>query len=340
MRRCARFLALLGGICLLIGITSCRGPQSILRSSGPAARDLSHIGWLVFVLFGVVSLVMWVLLAWAATRRRGSLESHEPWHAGGGQSWILLGGFAIPFVVLSGVFVYAMAKMNDFPLHDHHDSKPEILVIGHQWWWEVRYIGGPPSTQFTTANEIHIPVGRPVDLRLETMDVIHSFWVPKLHGKVDMIPGQSNFIRVQADKPGSYQGQCGEYCGAQHAHMRLLVVADEPDAFEAWKNAQLKPAAPPADQEAMRGQEVFVSSACALCHQVRGTQAAGLIGPDLTHLASRQGIASNSYPNNKANLAAWVTHAQSLKPEVVMPNLTEFNGTDLRALVAYLQQLK
>jgi len=269
------------------------------------------------------------------------LTTHQPWNTGGGQRWILIGGFAIPFIVLSGVFVFAMERMNDFPLRDDKvQGSPEIVVAGHQWWWEIQYVGGPPNQQFTTANEIHIPVGRPVDIALESRDVIHSFWVPELHGKVDLIPGQTNFIRIEASRPGNYTGECGEYCGAEHARMRLLVVADPPEAYEAWKNAQLKPAAPPTDEEAARGEQVFLGTACALCHKVRGTPAGGLIGPDLTHMASRQGIGANYYQNNIANLEAWVTHAQSLKPAAVMPNLTEYNGTDLRALVAYLRQLK
>lgn len=332
---------ILTSLSLVLLTASCNRPQSTLHSAGPAAGDLSQIGWIVYILFGAVALVMWLLLAWAAVRKRGSLETHQPWDTGGGQRWILIGGFAIPFVVLSCVFVFAMERMSDFPLHDNQiPSTPEILVIGHQWWWEVRYIGGPPDTQFTTANEIHIPAGRPVNIQLETQDVIHSFWVPKLHGKVDLIPGQSNYIRIEANHPGNYTGECGEYCGAEHARMRLLVVADSPQAYEEWKNAQLKPASPPTDAEAARGQEVFLSAPCAFCHKVRGTQAGGLIGPDLTHIASRQGLAANYYPNNPANLAAWVTHAQSMKPGAVMPNVTQFTGTELRALVAYLRQLK
>ncbi len=325
---------------LLLGSTACNGPQSTLHPGGPAAGNLATIGWTVYILFGAVALTMWILLAWAATRHRGSLATHQPWDTGGGQRWILIGGFAIPFVVLSAVFVFAMERMTDFPVRDPKGAAPEILVIGHQWWWEVRYIGGPPNQQFTTANEIHIPSGRPVNIALETHDVIHSFWVPGLHGKVDMIPGQPNYIRVQADHPREFKGECGEYCGAEHARMRLLVVAQDPQAYEEWKQGQLKPAAPPTSPESARGQQVFLDGACALCHQVRGTEAAGLIGPDLTHLASRKGIAANYYPNNKANLEAWVTHAQSLKPGAVMPNLTQFSGTDLRALVAYLEQLK
>jgi cytochrome c oxidase subunit II len=323
---------------LLISVV-CSQPQSTLRPVGPAAHSLAQIGWSVYILFGAVSLIMWGLLLWAAVRKRGSLDRHEPWNIGGGQNWVLIGGFAIPFVVLCGVFVMAMEKMTGFPVHDGRIN-PQIMVAGHQWWWEVQYIGAGPANHFTTANEIHIPVGRPVDILLVTRDVIHSFWVPALHGKVDEIPGQPNYIRVQANHAGSFEGQCGEYCGEQHAHMRLLVVAQPPDEYQAWLNAQLKPAAEPQDSEALHGRDVFNNAACALCHTVRGTIAQGKVAPDLTHLASRQNIAANTYKNDEANLEAWITHAQSLKPGCEMPNITAFNGRDIRALTRYLRELK
>ncbi len=325
---------------MMLAFASCSLPQSTLRPGGPAAGTLAEMGWVAYILFGVTALVMWILLAWTAVRKRGTLAEHEPWDEGGGQLWVLIGGFAIPFVVLGGVFVYQLERMSDFPVHAQGHITPEIEVIGHQWWWEVRYLQGNPSEQFTTANEIHIPVGRPIDILLETRDVIHSFWVPAMHGKVDLIPGQANYIRIQADHAGTFPGQCGEYCGMQHSHMRLLVMAQAPDEYEAWRKHQLQPAAEPQDDEAMRGRELFNDSACALCHTVRGTLAHGLVAPDLTHLASRKMIAANSYENNQANLEAWVTHAQSLKPGAEMPNLTSYDGRDLRFLVKYLMQLK
>jgi len=325
---------------LIAGFGEPQFPQSTLGPAGPAAGSLSQIGWVVYILFGFIAIVMWILLAWAVLRRRGSLATHEPWSEGGGQRWVLIGGFAIPFVVLSGIFVFAMERMGQFPVHDGAHITPQIEVIGHQWWWEVRYVGGPPSSQFTTANEIHIPVGRAMDISLQTADVIHSFWVPKLHGKVDMIPGQVNYIRVQADRPGRYEGQCAEYCGEQHAHMRLLVVADPPEKYEAWREAQLSDAVEPKTEEALHGRDVFNDSACALCHTIRGTAAHGLVAPDLTHIGSRANIGANSYVNNTGNLGGWITHAQTFKPGAEMPNLTAYSGMDLRALVAYLQQLK
>lgn len=326
---------------VLAALTGCNSPRSTLSPGGPASGNISWLEWAVLITFLVVSFIMWLLLLWAATRRRGSLASHEPWNVGGGQRWIVVGGFVIPFIVLTVFFLLSTVSMKSFPVHDgdymHH---PQIQIIGHQWWWEVHYLGHPEDREFTTANEIHIPVGRPIDIELTTGDVIHSFWVPKLHGKVDLVPGVRNYIRIQADSAGNYSGQCGEYCGEQHAHMQLLVVAQPEEDYDAWYTQQLNPAAEPTTAEASHGRDVFMAAACSFCHQIRGTEAHGYVAPDLTHLATRQYIAANSYANNTANLEAWVTHAQSLKPGAEMPDIAAFNGTDLRALVAFLQQLK
>ena len=289
--------------------------------------------------FLIVAAVMWVLIVWAAKRNRGSLAEHAPPDIGGGHRWILIGGFAIPFIILSVMFVWGMEMLGDFPLHDGNAAEPDITVIGHQWWWQVQYVQGPPNEHFTTANEIHIPVGRYINVELKTADVIHSFWVPELHGKVDMIPGQPNMIRIRADHAGTFRGECGEYCGAQHAHMILYVVASGEQEYQTWRNHELQPATSPATEEQVRGQEVFLSAPCAFCHTIRGTDAHGGVAPDLTHIASRRGIAANALDNNAANMAAWITHAQSLKPEVMMPNLTEFTGRQLQDMVAYLEHL-
>lgn len=313
--------------------------QSMMNPAGPAARDISTLSWIVFSIFMAVALVMWVLIGWVALRRRGSLAEHFPINVEGGLSWILVGGVVIPFVVLTLVFVLGLKTMSGFPMHDG-PINPEIRLIGHQWWWEVQYVGGDPDARFTTANEIHIPTGKMVDIELLSDDVIHSFWVPRLHGKEDLIPGQPNRIRIRADEPGVYRGQCAEFCGAQHAHMAILVVAQAPEDFNAWAAQQRAPAAEPTNSEAQRGEQVFLSGPCAFCHTIRGTEAAGGVAPDLTHIAGREGLGANTLVNNTANLEAWLTHAQSLKPGVKMPDLTEFTGEDLRSLVAYLQQLR
>jgi cytochrome c oxidase subunit II len=324
-----------------LALAACNNsPRSTLNPRGPAAGSIATLEWSVLITFCAVALIMWVLLGWAAARRRGTLDTHAPWNEGGGQSWIVIGGFVIPVIILFVFFVFAVTWLRKFPVNAATEIHPEIRVIGHQWWWEVQYLGQPAERQFTTANEIHIPVGRPVDIELTTNDVIHSFWVPQLHGKVDLVNGQRNYIRVEADHAGTYQGQCAEYCGQQHAHMLLLVVAQPEEDYEAWYSQELNPAGEPMTAEALHGRDVFMGAACAFCHQIRGTVAHGGVAPDLTHIAARRGIAANSYDNNDANLEAWVTHAQSLKPGAEMPDLTAFNGKELRDLVAFLRQLK
>ncbi len=329
---CPLFLLMLG----------CQRAQSSLYSGGPAAHRIAAMSWLMVILFLVVTLVMWLLIAWAAVTRRGTLAEHAPIDEGGGQGWIAIGGMVVPFVILFILFVLGLKLLASFPIHDPHHAnmKPDILVIGHQWWWEVHYLNDHPDMQATTANEIHIPANQPVTIELESQDVIHSFWVPALHGKVDLVPGHPNFVRIEASHAGAFSGQCAEYCGAEHARMRLLVIAQQPDEYQAWLNQQRKPGAEPTTQEAIHGQQVFLSGPCAMCHSVRGTAAGGRVAPDLTHIGSRHFIAANSFPNNNAYLEAWVTHAQSLKPEAQMPNLTQFNGQQLRDLVAYLRQLQ
>ena len=264
--------------------------------------------------------------------------------------WIAIGGIAIPLIVLTILFVLGLGLLRDFPIHGMHGGmnreqmarmmKPEIRIIGHQWWWEIQYLNDDPSQSFTTANELHLPTGRPVNIEVKTDDVMHSFWVPALHGKVDLIPGQPNYIRVEASAPGEYKGQCAEYCGEEHAKMRILAIAQEPDAYEAWRQAQLKDSIEPTAPEAKAGQQIFLSGPCSMCHTVRGTIAGGRVAPDLTHIGSREMIAANVYRNNDAYLEAWITHAQSLKPGAEMPNLTQFNGEQLTDLVAYLRQLQ
>jgi cytochrome c oxidase subunit 2 len=322
-------------------LSGCERPQSTLYANGPASARIAQVEWWMLIVFLAISAFMWILLTWAVLRRRGTLAEHAPVDIGGGQGWVAWGGLAFPFVVLCAFFILGLKLMASFPVHDsnHANLHPEILIIGHQWWWEVQYLAAPPE-RFTTANEIHIPVGRPVDIELRSNDVIHSFWVPTLHGKVDLIPAHPNFIRIEADQPGVYQGACAEYCGAQHAHMRLLVVAQTLDEYQAWVQGQLKDGSEPTSEEAKRGEQIFMAGPCSLCHQVRGTEAGGRVAPDLTHIGSRKELAANSFPNNDAYLEAWITHAQSLKPEAKMPNLTQFNGQQLRDLVAYLRQLQ
>jgi len=219
------------------------------------------------------------------------------------------------------------------------DNALHIEVTGFQWWWQARYAPENGGDGFAVANELHVPVGRPVVVSLVAADVIHTFWVPNLHGKKDMIPGQQSSIAFRADRAGVYRGQCAEFCGYEHALMAFSVVADTPSQYAAWAARQRQAAAAPADNIAMHGRDVFLNADCARCHTVRGTPANGTLGPDLTHLASRQTIAAGTFVNNAHNLSAWISNPPALKPGVMMP-ATRFAPGDLQALVVWLGTLK
>lgn len=336
-----RYVPIILTALLLAFTTSCAGVQNTLEPGGPAARSIASLSWFIYITFLVVAGIMWCLLVWVCLRRPGSLAEHAPIDAGGGQNWILTGGFLIPFIILAVVFILGLKTLSAFPMNDNiANEHPQIRLTGHQWWWEVEYLQGSNDQHFKGANEIHIPAGVPVDIELMAADVIHSFWVPQLHGKEDLIPGQPNLIRIQADQPGVFHGQCAEFCGEQHANMKLLVIAHTPADYEAWLAAHRADALQPVNQEEMSGEQLFMERPCALCHTIRGTPAQGNVGPDLTHIGSRHEIAANMLPNNEANLEAWFTHAQALKPGCRMPNVTQFTGTEARTLVHYLESLQ
>jgi cytochrome c oxidase subunit 2 len=220
-----------------------------------------------------------------------------------------------------------------------HPEGIAVVVTGHQWWWEIEYEDPTPSRRVTTANEIHIPVGHPVVFKVTSQDVIHSFWVPNLHGKRDLIPGYTTAIWLQADRPGIYRGQCAEFCGHNHATMAFWVIAESDDAFHRWLDDQRQQALEPSDETARHGRDVFLSGSCAMCHQIRGTGASARYGPDLTHLATRGSIAAATLSNSHDQLADWIVHAQSVKPRSRMPP-NPLPNDDLQALVAYLGTLK
>ena len=223
-------------------------PQSTFQRFGPAASRISSLSMAMSIVFMAFIVIMWALFAIAFYKRRGSLATHEPISASGGEGWIAIGGILVPLVVLSVFFVFGLGLLREFPIHGMHGAsnlakmqqsmKPDIRVIGHQWWWEIQYLNDDVSLQFTTANELHLPVGKAVNIEVETHDVMHSFWLPALHGKVDLIPGMKNYIRIEASQPGEYTGQCAEFCGAEHARMRLLAIAQSPAEYQAWLAAQ------------------------------------------------------------------------------------------------------
>ena len=334
---------------LALLLTGCTALQSTSNTHGPAAKNIAHLSHAMSVTFVITIVVMWALLTIALKKNPGSLKEHMPIDVGGGQAWVAIGGIAVPLLVLSVFFFLGLDLLRGFPIHGDHGamnmgamtakSKPDILIIGHQWWWEVHYLEDS-GQQVVTANEIHIPAHRPVTIELRTADVIHSFWVPSLHGKVDLLPGNVNFIRIEASEPGTYLGQCAEYCGKQHANMHILLIAQEAPAFAEWLANQAKPGAEPTNPETELGEHAFLAGPCQQCHTVRGTPAAGRFGPDLTHIGSREEIGSDSFPNNKAYLEGWIANAQALKPGCKMPKIVQYNGTQMRSLVAYLRQLQ
>ena len=255
--------------------------------------------------------------------REEDIERHVPW----GDRFILIAGLGVTGAILLGFFVYSLARSTTLA---RAEPGLEIQIVGHDWWWEAKYPNGA-----VTANEIHIPAGQRVNLTLTSIDVIHSFWVPQLGPKIDLIPGRTTHSWIKADLPGEFRGQCFEYCGLQHAHMVMYVIADAPDAFSRWMNDLALPANDPTSPLGILGQQVFLSNTCIGCHTIKGTQAAGQLGPDLTHMATHSTIAAGTIPLTANTLAAWITNPDQFKPGVVMPPTT-LTSEQLTALVTYL----
>ncbi|MGH7025695.1 MAG: cytochrome c oxidase subunit II [Caulobacteraceae bacterium] len=311
-------------------------PMGYMQTFGPRADPATALTWGVTLISLAVIAIITLLVVWGVVARRargGELPPVTKREAG---HWIWIG--LIPTTITLAVSlvwtVAVLAKINS------PASKPAFTleITGHQWWWGVRYVFDQPGETFSTANEIHIPVGRPVLVKAMSADVIHSFWVPALTGKTDTIPGRANIAWLEADRAGIYRGQCTEYCGEEHAGMAVYVVAEPQAAFDAWRQAQQAPASAPASPQAASGQAIFQAH-CAACHEVRGTDAGGVLGPDLTHVASRATIASGMLPNTRATLAGWISNPAALKPGVLMP-ATELSGPDLNAVTAYVESLK
>jgi cytochrome c oxidase subunit 2 len=338
------------GILLLIFLTisACSATSisppitpSALDPHGTGAARIAELWWVMFGFGTAVFLLVVALLFAAVLRRRRATSATDPDPVGGdtGRNWPIFGGIVMPLVIIGIVFgysIYTLARIEN-PI-----QKPpiKIEVVGRRWWWEVKY----PDQGVTTANEIHLPVGVPVQIQLQSADVIHSFWVPELHGKMDLIPTRINNITVQANDKGIYRGECAEFCGLQHAHMGFMVVVESQQDFDNWLTTQQQPAAEPSDAVAHQGQQVFMDAGCVFCHTVRGLDDKEIdrssvdLGPDLTHLASRLTIAGASLKENRGNLAGWVVDAQHVKPGSLMPNMY-LNSEDLQALLAYLETL-
>ena len=307
-------------------------------SAGPAAERIGDLFWAMTVLGGIIFVIFCLALAYALWHRRRSVEPPTPERDRTGTRAILLLGGAIPALILIPLFIWTVQTLAAL---DPRAERPDLVVdvVGKQWWWEVRYRDSVPGNVFVTANELHVPVGRRVELRLTSTDVVHSFWVPELHGKTDLIPGRENVTWIQADRPGVYSGRCAEYCGTQHTTMGLLVVAQPPKEFEAWAARQRRPAAEPRDSLGARAREAFLGSACALCHAVRGTPAGGYVGPDLTHVAGRRTLAAALLPNSPGHLGGWIANPQALKPGSRMPRVP-MSREEFSLIHHYLQTLE
>jgi len=324
------------GITLGALLLSGCGKQSPLEPQSPASHDIAVLWWWMLgiaavVFFGAVALLA---IGWVRRDRPGLPFIGE--NEGVTTGLVVTFGMVIPVIVLVALFAVSdlwLVKRTGAP--DPGTTSMTIRVIGHQWFWEVRY----PGTRAVTANEIHIPARTRVQVIATTADVIHSFWVPQLNRKIDMIPGNENRVLLYADNPGIYRGQCAEFCGLQHAHMAMKVFAEPRKRFQGWLKDQEERAVTPATPEEREGRQLFLQNACAGCHTIRGTSAQGSIGPDLTHVASRSTLAAVTLPNTNHALERWIRDPQHVKPGTKMPAL-DLSNTDFAAIGSYLDHLR
>jgi cytochrome c oxidase subunit 2 len=324
-------------------MAGCSGAQSALAPQGPDARVIASMSWIMFAGAAVILSVVMLLALYAiyrAPRKARPLSAN---------ALIMAGGVVFPVLTLTALLVYgvqAMAGLRE--TQADNTAAMQVDVTGHQWWWEVRYRHADGRVMLTDANELHIPAGVPVAVSLRSDDVIHSFWVPTLAGKMDLIPGRTNRIVLQADQPGVYRGQCAEFCGAQHARMAFVVIARTKADHDAWLARLAADAAPPATALTQQGMQAFRNGSCAACHTVRGHGAAdavgaaavGIRGPDLTHVGARGALLANTLPNTRENLAAIIARSQQIKPGNRMPSHPDLDAGTLDALAAYLESLQ
>jgi len=307
--------------------------SNALSPQSPQARaiyDLGIVSTIVFVLIFVVVTGAIVYAIFRFRRREGDLDPKQ--FAGSERVEIIW--TVIPFLIVIFLFVLTLRGMNraDPP----PAPSPDLVVTGHQFWWQADY----PASGAVTANEIHIPTGKPLSVRLDSKDVLHEFWVPELARKMTTVPGQANHIWLQADKPGTYIGQCSEFCGIQHAWMRILIVAEEPSKFEEWQRAQLQPSQTPKSDGAVKGLALFQTSTCISCHAIRGVTGADAgVAPDLTHVASRKQLGAGILENTPANMRLWLKSPQHIKPGALMPDFT-FTDQQVDQLAEYLSSLQ
>jgi len=323
-------------IVVLAGCGTSRSP-STLDPKGSEARDIAGVWWLMFGIAAAVYLVVAGLIVYAIRRRRAAdppdVTADEPALRRFDDRMITWGGVVVPLIILLVLAVVTVRTTN--ALRKPEPNALRIDVVGKRWWWAVTY----PSIHFATANDIHLPAGRPIEIHLTSDNVIHSFWVPQLAGKLDTIPGQDNVLRFRAQAPGTYAGECAEFCGIQHAHMGFTVIVQKAGDFDRWLAQHEKPALEPASELAAEGQVAFNTQPCAGCHTIAGTEAQGILGPDLTDIGERPTLGAGAAVNDPKHLARWIADAPSLKPGVLMPQIT-MSAADTRAIVAYLQSLE
>ncbi len=319
------------GLLLLVG--GCEGSQSALQPSGESARALASFWWFLFWVLSAAFVVVVTALVYALYRTPAPDSPIKPGHI------IIAGGLVFPAVTIVVFFLVSLQLPRLTQPRD--PDQPALMIIGHKFWWEVHYPAGALGNgPIISANEIRVPVGEQVYIDVTTADVIHSFWIPRLGGKIDMIPGRINRISLKAEEPGVFRGQCYEFCGAQHANMAFSVVAMPPDEFAAWLAKESRPVATPRDPLLQQGQRAFVSAGCGSCHRIRGTGAEGDTAPDLTHIAGRLTLAAGMFDNSAGNMAGWIVAAQQMKPGNKMPSFNGLDGPTLHALTAYLASLE
>jgi cytochrome c oxidase subunit 2 len=306
----------------------------MLNPVSPGATAIANLFLITLLIAAVIFLLVSGLVVYIAYRFR-----HRPGQADPSPTFGLtrleVAWTIVPALTLGVLFILTVDGMNKSDPAVAEGAQPNIVVIAHQWWWELHY----PQLAITTANEIHLPVGQPMLAQLGSADVIHDLWIPQVGRKIDMVPGKDNFLWLQAGTMGVYPGACAEYCGQQHAKMLVSAIVQPQSDFNAWAQAQAQPARPPTTDLAIRGLQVFQSETCINCHAINGTTATARVGPDLTHVASRQTLASGVLTNTEANLTAWLKDPQAIKPGSYMPNV-QLTNDELTALVAYLETLK
>lgn len=322
-------------VSIIVVVSGCSGNQSALDPHGAPAIHVEHLIIGIVAVCTVIWILVMIMLGMALLRERPA--GQEGAASEKRLTTTVTAAVAVTVVIIAGLTIASFLTTRSIGVPE--SAALTITVKGQQWWWQVFYGSSGETPGFQTANEIHIPIGEDVQLRLESADVIHSFWVPSLAGKQDLVPGRSNTLLLRAEKPGVYRGQCAEFCGLQHSHMAIMVIAEARADYERWAAAQRADAMMPADPDAAAGREAFLGKPCAACHTVRGTAANGTTGPDLTHIGGRQTIAAGLLETTRGSLAAWIADPQTLKPGNNMP-MVALTSAELQNISAYMESLK